>query len=235
MIRHYRLVRTVPRPLTISVIVPCAAAHLSNLMGVISNLRAQTRKPDEVVIAVSGCARSKISALENTAKHSLGCDVVVVHDPAQAWAGANRNRAAAAAKGDVLICQDADDLSHPQRVEIIASLFEHYAIDHLMHFFSYLTVDRSVFSIPDAVRVSSYCDDFTKFMKAEYRPGPVRHVHNGNCAVMRQLARAVKWPDLRRGQDVAFSRLIYARTKNTVVTSLPLLTYRQNLSTKARP
>lgn len=226
--------RTDKQPLTVSVIVPCAAEHVSKLAGLLVNLRRQTRKPDEVVIAVSGCERSNVPKFNIPNMPGYTFDVVVVHDRNKAWAGANRNRAAAAAQGGLLICQDADDLSHPQRIEITASLFEKYEIDHLMHFFYYLNSESTLFSVADAELRSFYCDDFTQLMKADYRVGVVRHVHNGNCAVLRTLAQTVKWPDLRRGQDVAFSRLVYTRTKKTAVIPLPLLTYRHNLSTKPR-
>src|SRR3990167_5690905 len=48
-------------------------------------------------------------------------------------AGKNRNIACSHAEGDILIAQDADDIPHPQRIEIIKYVFENYATEHLLH------------------------------------------------------------------------------------------------------
>ncbi len=212
------------RALTTSVLVPCAGAHVARLPELIAALRAQTRKPDEIIVAVSGC---KVSALKRL-------DVDLVHSVNPLSAGANRNRAGAIARGDVFIYQDADDLPHPQRVEIIASLFERYAIDHLMHYFYYREGSSTRFSLDEAAARSEYYQELMH--EVRYRTGLVKYVTNGNVAVSRTLARLVPWPEhFKVGEDQQFNREIYARTKRTAVTPLPLITYRQNFSTFRKP
>ena len=112
------------RRLRVSVVIPCAGKHVSLLPTLLEHLSTQTRIPDEIVVSTSGCALSEVPSL----------DVELVHSKRLLSAGANRNRASAIASSDVLIYQDADDVPHPQRVEIIAAMFERYEIDHLMHF-----------------------------------------------------------------------------------------------------
>lgn len=211
------------KKLTTSVLVPCAGAHVARLPELIAALRSQTRPPDEIIVAVSGCKVSDLKRL----------DVDLVYSANQFSAGANRNRAGAVARGDIFIYQDADDLPHPQRVEIIATLFEGYAIDHLMHYFYYREGSPSQFSLKEAATRSEYYGELMR--EARYRTGLVEYVTNGNVAVSRALARAVPWPEhFKVGEDQQFNRAVYARTKRTVVTPLPLITYRQKFSTFRR-
>jgi len=208
------------RPMRTSVIVPCAGSHVRHLPELVCALRAQTRAPDQIVVAASGCSRADLPTI----------DVEVVHSSDRLSAGANRNRATAASIGDVLIYQDADDLPHPQRVEIIAGLFETYVIDHLMHFFYYLKNEPSQFSVVEAALRSAYRTDI--LTEAPYHAGLVETVTNGNVAVAREIAQNVCWPEYRgMGEDREFNHAVYARTRRTVVTRLPLITYRQQFST----
>lgn len=203
-----------------SVLIPCAGKHVSLLPDLVAVLRSQTRIPDEIVIAASGCPLSSLPSV----------DAQVIHSPERITAGANRNRAAALASGDVFVYQDADDLPHPQRVEIVAGLFEMYEIEHLLHFFYYLKAEDSRFSLDDAAARSRYHAELMR-EPANYNPGLVEYVANGNPAVTRAVARAVQWPEYPGvGEDQAFNRAVYARTKRTAVTGLPLLTYRHDLS-----
>lgn len=217
------------RQLKTSVLVPCAGAHVARLPELIEALRDQTRKPDEIIVSVSGCKLSDLADIDI----DIDIDADIVHSPTQRSAGANRNRAAAIASGDVFIYQDADDLPHPQRVEIIAGLFEAYAIDHLMHYFYYREGKASQFSLEEAASSSEYHGELMR--EVRYRKGLVKYVTNGNVAVTRAIARAVPWPEhFKVGEDQQFNRAVYARTKRTAVTPLPLLTYRQNFSTFRR-
>ena len=211
MSSHKKLHKRAPRrPLGISVVVPCAHSHVQHLPGLVAALHAQTRKPEQIVVAISGCAASALPHL----------DAEVIHSPDRQTAGRNRNRGSSISRGDVIIYQDADDLPHPQRVEIIAGLFETYQIDHLMHFY-----DRSAEQVHEL--------SFKKAAKrTAYRKKPgVGGVTNGNPAIARSLFERVQWPERPgAGEDTEFNAAAYACTKLTAVTKLSLLTYRQHLS-----
>ena len=151
---------------TVSVVVPCAGLHVAHLAGLVASLRSQTRAPEQIVVAVSGCEISALPVL----------DALVLHRPDRQTAGANRNHGSAAATGDVLIYQDADDIPHPQRVEIIAGLFEKYEIEHLMHFFYYYIARNESFSVREAAK------------RSRYRTTTIAAgITNGNPAIARSL------------------------------------------------
>lgn len=201
------------RKLSVSVIVPCAPVHITHLRQLVDMLQTQSRKPDQIILAISGC---EISAFPIV-------DADITHSREAHTAGSNRNRGSVAANGDVVIYQDADDVPHPQRVEIIAGLFEKYQIDHLMHFYNRSVDPCTSFSLDEAANRTTYRTDLAA------------DVTNGNPAVARTLLLSVRWPEYaRRGEDVEFNRAVYARTKRTAVVELPLLTYRQKLSSFKR-
>lgn len=194
-----------------SVIVPCSHGHAHLLSELFGYLQRQSRPPDEIIVSLSGC----------DAPVGPSSDVRILNSPMRLTAGQNRNRASEAATGDVLVYQDADDVPHPQRIEIISKLFEAYEIDHLMHYFVYKTGDMATFTHEEAVANSMYNTDPSHF-----------GVHCGNVAIYRSIFQSVKWPEHPHiGEDQEFNRAVYKKFERTVVTKLALLTYRQNFST----
>lgn len=210
--------RTTALELRVSVVVPCAAKHVSALPELLRALSNQTRRPQEVVLAVSGCD----SVPRSTGTHA-GLDVKLTHVISPAYAGANRNRGCDLSTGDVIVFQDADDLPHPQRVEILAAMFEKYEVDHVLHTFSRGKIEPKSFNLDVALRSASYRFPFAKDAK----------LTNGNLTISRAAARSLRFDEaLRRGQDSVFNQKIYPMFRSsTAVIRLPLILYRQHLST----
>lgn len=199
------------RALRISMVVPCAASHVARLPELLPALRSQSRVPEEVVVVVSGCADVVVPDLGN---------ITVVQSVERLSAGAARNRGTKAATGDVVIYQDADDIPHPQRVEIVAALFELYMVEHVSHFFYKPGIEDREFSLAEAITSSSYTGAI------------ILGITNGNVAVTRDLALRVRWPEhFSIGEDQEFNRACYAASQLGAVTRLPLLAYRQQFST----
>lgn len=96
---------------SVSVIVPCYKQSIW-LPEAISSIRAQTHKPDEIIVA-AGDYESRLAA------DSLG--VRTVDDGAKGLANA-RNVGIAAAKSKYIICLDADDALEPAYIEKTLSL-----------------------------------------------------------------------------------------------------------------
>lgn len=212
-----------PRPLrlTVSVVVPCAARHVPLLPTLVQKLAEQTSRPDQVVVAISGVSRSPVLPLPTA---------ICIPDRVARNAAQNRNRATPHVTSDVVLYQDADDVPHPQRVELVRALFERFEIKHLMHAFA--TASNIAWS--DQRYNFAYASQLLTRKRAyNYEPG----LTNGNPAVATSLLRlGARWPEhLRVGEDVAFN--IHACTlsdgKNASL-QLPLLLYRQHLSATSR-
>ena len=208
-----------PTPLAkvgVSVVVPCASRHASLLTPLVAQFEKQTRPPEEIVISISGTTTPPRIA-------SKKIRVVVLSSAERANASTNRNRATARAQGDLIVYQDADDVPHPQRIEIVRAMFARFEINHLLHHFTYngnVKWMSTRYAAPFD-RLASYRDAYV----FEYG------TTNGNPAISRETASKVRWPeDVNRGEDVRFNCDVYARLKKKVILRAPLLYYRQSLS-----
>lgn len=198
-----------------SVVVPCSHKHVRLLPELLDFLGKQTRLPDEVVVALSGCEVPAVSA-----------GVRILNSAVPCTAGMNRNRGSDAATGDIIIYQDADDVPHPQRVEIIAGIFESYEAEHLMHGYIYT---RGSIEVP--VMQRSSIEEAVARCTYRSEPAPSTQVTNGEVAIARALFDSVRWPeDPSMGEDMRFNQAAYGQSKQTVTLDLPLVVYRHDLS-----
>ena len=184
-----------------SVIVPCHHRHFVLLEGLFAAYAEQTRVPDEVVVAVSEWGRVDPGVVERVEGREWPFLVVWVRQKGRAPPGRNRNDACAASSGDLLICQDADDLPHPQRVEVIAKLFEENELDHLLH---YWLPEEGVFSPVDVGGLMG--ESVRVFALIAEEP-----IHNGSASFLRGVFEQVRWrASFEIGEDYAFNRMAYA-------------------------
>ena len=204
-----------------SVLIPCVARHIGLLPELFNHLARQTVRPDEVVVSVSGAATMPTAVANAAALHRF--PIRILPQPGFANAARNRNLAADASKGELLIYQDADDLPHPQRVELLRALFETYEIDHAVHYFT--RQHWSPGERYEARTVGSEAQGEDQFVFSY-------HVTNGNPATTRGVHKTVWWPEnLNVGEDVHFNTAACAKFRSrSAVLRLPLLLYRQHLS-----
>ena len=207
-----------------SIIVPCIAQHAHHLYNLVNSYQNQTELPDEMVISLSSCDEVvQTDVVEMVREESWGFQVKLLATKEKLFAGENRNRACEHATGTLLICQDADDIPHPQRVEIITYFFKNYRIDHLIHqfvpwrcvpgenpFIQYNDLSSLAFFYPQMFQEICDIGTFT----------------NGNSAMMREVFDAIKWSACPRGQDVIFNKAVYARFSHCIAIPIPLLGYR---------
>jgi len=219
-------VETIQKDLKVSVIIPCYYGHAKHLYALLRILENQTLLPDEVVISLSESHKVPPIIFDVLQQEKWSFPVVLVTSEEQLYAGQNRNRACEHAMGDVFICQDADDVPHPQRVEIIKYCFKRYDLNFLIHQYIYHTNPNSL--------ISFYY--FTKLKGGQYLFNPKKpqeehwFLTNGNVSINRRLFDVLKWSDLKRGQDTRFVREVYSNFRRVIALKLPLLVYRQFLS-----
>lgn len=222
--------RSFSSPMTTSVIIPCHYMHFYLIQDLLTQFERQTAVPDEVVISL---ARSHYEKLDQAAIAAI-CGrswaftlKVVLAEDAVSSPGKNRNRACECSSGDLLICQDADDIPHPQRIEIIKHLFEHYRVEFLIHCFAPSAADIGFMKSYDLHEMASLSSYFG------INPKVSKNLCNGYVALVRDVFETIRWPQLHTGEDVGFNFSVYfnPRFKYKVALDIPLVIYRKDLST----
>lgn len=216
-----------PQSKTSSLIIPCYYKHAPYLYDLLVMYEYQTKLPDEVVISLSQADLVEVNILEKLTEERWSFPVTLILTNEQKYGGENRNRACQHAKGDIFICQDADDLVHEQRIEIIHYFFEHFAIDHLMHEYCLVKPNEHhiLFQTYDPTAIQFWN---SKKFETIWQRG---RFTNGNVAISRWLFQNIQWTDKPRAQDTLFNRQVYSRYyKTCIVINAILYGYRQYLS-----
>lgn len=208
-----------PKNCRVSIIIPCKYTHAQFLYTSLKAYEQQTVIPHEVVISLSEAHLADEAIIAQLQNEPWQFSLQLIMSDHVIWAGENRNIACRHAHGDIFLCHDADDLPHPQRVEIIKYLFDRYNVDHLMHNFMYshefhsfapYNVSRITFKAP------------RNYVDANRDP----RNHNGNIAISRNLFNKIQWPNDMKGQDVHFNRMVYKKFRRRMRISLPLILYK---------
>lgn len=106
--------------LKVTVIMP-ALNEAASVDATMTSIFAQTRLPDEIVVADGG---SRDGTPELILKHaSRGIPIKVVSNPG-VYSGAGRNAATRAASHDIIVAMDFSNKAHPRYVEALARAFE---------------------------------------------------------------------------------------------------------------
>lgn len=210
-------------PMTTSVIVPCHYKHFPLINELLEYYRNQTVLPDEIVISVSECNLVPEEMISSVEANHWPFDLTILLYPEKLAGGQNRNRASVHSSGDILLCQDADDIPHPQRVEIVKSLFEQYKIDHLIH--GYIFPDHSFLTYNP-----KYLERICKYYSYLFEWKQTRTT-SGNVCYTREVCDTIQWPEYaHHGEDVDFNEQVYNRFNYKVMLKIPLLLYRIDLS-----
>jgi len=218
---------------TVSVIVPCYYKHFKNIPELLDNLSCQSQLPDEVVISLSEANKVEKSAINAVKKINYPFKLRILTTKKNKRAGENRNIAAHYSKGDILITQDADDLPHPQRIEIIAYIMEKTKSDHVIHQWVSENYDLMKENSGRPIWQNKYENfeniQLEKISSVVQFPS-LKWGTCGNIGITRKVFKMVKWTSHKGGEDVLFSKKIIEKFRNSVFAEIPLLIYRQRFS-----
>jgi hypothetical protein len=225
-----RLKRSIPLPLTTSIVIPCSHKHAPYLGDLIKFFTEQsTIMPDEMVISLSGMKHLSQNIITDIEQYKVPFKINLIISDSENSEAVNRNIACRAAIGDIIINQDADDLPHPQRIEIIKYFFEHYDIVHLMHGW---TTDMAVFRTYTHFDEMRYlhADKITTCFEQNIK------ITNGAAAFRRFIFDSVAYDiSVGSGVDVIFNRQVYFLFKNTMILPIEIYLYNNHLSSYQKP
>jgi glycosyltransferase involved in cell wall biosynthesis len=221
---------------TCSVIIPCAPCHSVFLKDLLNLYSQQTVLPDEIVISISQLGKVDKKIIRSIRSTYYPFSVKIIPHKNRLWASANRNSACANASGDIFLLQDADDIPHPQRVEIIKHIFSKYDFDHLIHCwmpiederpkFSYLSLYWGNYDISQiqVISISSW-DHISE--------APIKNflLPHGAVAIRRKIFETHKWPNnIRYGEDQFFNKEVCNTEHRSAIVDAFLLIYRPQYS-----
>lgn len=183
---------------SVSVAVPCHYLHVKYLKRLLEAYQHQTVLPLEIIVSISQ-ANLVEHELAEIKKLQWPFPVFYLETNDRLGPGGNRNRATSQASGNVILFQDADDLPHKQRVEIVKYLFEKYKIHHLIHrftpfpeSFSQREIQPKYITIHD---LKSAREAFMYFSRIQF----------GQCAVSKKAASEIAWESNQiMGEDLKF-------------------------------
>jgi len=117
--------------LTIGVAIPCYKGHIEVLRYLLDSIEAQTRKPDKVVVS---CSSSEVSDIPSSYfQYSFPLSIFTCSEKKNV--SQNRNFATSKLETDIVSFIDADDIMHPQRLEVVEQCFLQYNVQILLHFY----------------------------------------------------------------------------------------------------
>jgi len=225
---YYKLKNEVNK-LNITIVIPCHYKHFNYLSKLLNFYNQQTMLQKEIIIVLSQSKmidQKYIDELKNC-KYLFELKIICIEEKSPA--GKNRHIGSNEAMGDIIIFQDADDIPHPQRNEIIHRCFiEYLDIDHILHGLSNNNIINKRYDINKIPAKILYHNIFNNHTEmASYK------LTNGNIAIRKNIVNRVKWEDEKyRGQDVIFNKNLYEILRKYLIIQLPLYIYRENLSVK---
>lgn len=225
-------------PSAVSVVIPCKYTHMHLLPEILESLKNQTQLPNEVIITISEIEKDGSTVLNDIKKNTYPFQLKVITSLGVKYAGENRNIATVNAQGNVIITQDADDIPHPQRVEIINYLLNKHHACHLIHL--WCPTDPNA-DYPNLVKPDwvPYYDDFDNIPCFKVRHSDdlkgITFVHHGNIGLKRNVFKVARWRNTRKGQDEEFNRRVISLLRNTLIVREPLVIYRNELSSWRNP
>jgi glycosyltransferase involved in cell wall biosynthesis len=211
---------------SVGIAVPCFHGHINNIKNLLNSIEKQTKKPDYVIISCSGINENDIPYKQEDYSFPLK----FITTKCKLNTAQNRNIAANTLNTDVISFIDADDIMHPQCVEIIEKAFKENNIVFLVHRFTNNT--DFVDTIYDNDKISF---DIGKLGISPVGDGCIHltlnnaNIHNGHCSISKKVLRYIKYgetPKYYRREDSDFTiNVVNLYPRHTAYCSLALTNY----------
>jgi cellulose synthase/poly-beta-1,6-N-acetylglucosamine synthase-like glycosyltransferase len=218
----------------ISVVIPCLYIHLEYIENLLETYqKKQTLLPNEIIIVIAEANKldsANIKKIRYISKIGYPFSIKIIKIDTKSLAGNSRYIGAKNASHEIIVFQDADDIPHNQRLEIIKYFFDkHPSIVHMCHKWSKnkLTFGKKFRRFN---KIDYIIPKFDMFSDKQYRK--LQHVANGNIAIRKNIVDKLEWfKDQYRRQDIALNIDIYTKFAKTLFIKEELYLYRCEFST----
>jgi len=170
----------------IGVAIPCYIKHIDKCLELLNSINEQTRLPDQVVVSCSSTEQDQFPI------HQYKFELQVLTTEERKNSSENRNIAASTLTTDVICFFDADDLMHPQRLEVIEKAFLEGA-DIVLH--SYFTESDSIQTFPILTDFTIEPNILVQCRSGCIKGGTIDRIHHGHVSVLKEIYEQVKFPE----------------------------------------
>lgn len=216
-----------------TVAIPCSIKHYTFLSNLLSNIMNGTILPDEICIAIGGiCDKLEVKRI----KDELGWakNLKLLFSDKKMNAAESRDFITREITGDIVIYQDADDLMHPQRIEIVKRFFQDFNIVHLCHSFSFYSETVAGEINYNEIKYESgdfiYDKYFTKDknVKAFGEDSSIERITAGATCVKKSVLEDIKWVTNQKcPEDKSFCMSVLKTFNKTLLIDAPIYIYRK--------
>jgi glycosyltransferase involved in cell wall biosynthesis len=179
-----------------------------------------------VVISISEVDQIEPSIIKSLKETQWHFSLKLILSKKKLFAGQNRNIACKNATSEIFICQDADDLPHPQRIEVIKYFFEKLNLDFLLHKYVY----NSSGQIKQMKMIEQMDTLKYAYVKTNHEIWIVGYMLFGQPAFHRRVFQKIQWLDIPIAEDTDFDARVMNNFKNCIMVHCPLYIYRNELS-----
>ena len=207
--------------MNISVVIPCIHFHFKHLPGLLNRYSQQTLIPKEIIITVS--EYNKIDNTINLENQKYPFILRIIKNNEKKRAGENRQIGSEEASGKYIVYQDADDIPHFQRIEIMNYFFEVKNANHITHLLakSPRELSKTPYILENIPNV--------EWKKRGHRKG-FRPTTMGNIGIRKDIIKTIKWTSHFVGEDTRFTDTILEKYDKCFRIGVTLLYYRKHLS-----
>jgi len=219
----------------ISMIIPCKWDHVKYLEEALDNVLMGSRIPDEVFVFVTPVADNQKEILAKIFdKYEKQFSFFKIFQDSRPYEYAEaKNMMTMNCTGDIVICHDADDIQHIDRVKLIHIFFDNNDIVHLNHSFIYYDEEWETWEHYDRWESQELYDSMIKKTGPEGHFGAYGHpfcrrTMDGSMAFRREVFEKVQWATTRpKGMDKQFCFDLLREFNKSLLVDIPLYKWRK--------
>lgn len=205
----------------ITVVIPCIPKHFLMIKSLLRRLGEQSKIPEEVIISLSEYEKIDTNFLSEVENTNYLFKLLIIKHKEKKTPGENRQYGSEKASNDHIIYQDADDIPHPQRLEILEHIFNKYDANHITHLLT--RTSRGLQNIHNVKNITAHKWKVRSSIKGSATSA-------GNIGINKRVLEKVSWTNHKLGEDTRFTDKVLSEYDNCYRLGIILLLYRTQFS-----
>jgi len=199
----------------IGVAIPSYVGHIEHLFKLLDSIQNQTHLPDKVVVSCSSTKNTDFDLyVEKIKQFTFLLEIVIIEEKKNA--AQNRNIAASKLTGvDYITFIDADDVMHPQRIEILLQVFKEDDCDIILHnYFLNVNFENNLFKKIECNEIILRINSLR-----QHWSGCIEHInyfdesiHHSQVSVKKSIFDIIQFPEeteFNRKEDCIFCHRVF--------------------------